>query len=74
MNAPTHLEAPDATSESPARVLIVDDTPANVKLLEDLLGFHGYEVEVAATGEEALEIIATRMPELVLLDLSLIHI
>jgi len=68
VNAPTHLEAPDATSESPARVLIVDDTPANVKLLEDLLGFHGYEVEVAATGEEALEIIATRMPELVLLD------
>ena len=68
MNAPAHLEAPDAATESPARVLIVDDTPANVKLLEDLLAFHGYEVEVASAGVEALEVIRGRMPELVLLD------
>jgi class 3 adenylate cyclase len=68
VNAPAHIEAPAAALESPARVLIVDDTPANVKLLEDLLAFHGYEVEVAGTGEEALEAIRGRLPELVLLD------
>jgi class 3 adenylate cyclase/CheY-like chemotaxis protein len=68
VNAPARLEAPNAAIESQGRVLIVDDTPANVKLLEDLLGFHDYEVEVAATGEEALGMIRGRLPELVLLD------
>ncbi|MBC8022661.1 MAG: response regulator [Burkholderiales bacterium] len=59
---------PEARTDSPARVLVVDDTPANVKLLEDLLGFHGYEIEAAANGEEALAIMRDRMPDLVLLD------
>jgi adenylate cyclase len=54
--------------ESPGRVLVVDDTPANVKLLEDLLGFHGYEVEVARSGEEALERVRRSPPDLMLLD------
>jgi len=52
-----------------ARILVVDDQPANVKLLEDLLGFHGYEVEAAASGEEALESLRQRAPDLVLLDI-----
>ncbi len=53
------------------RLLVVDDTPANVKLLEDLLGFHGYEVETAATGEEALELMRDHPPDMVLLDVML---
>jgi class 3 adenylate cyclase/CheY-like chemotaxis protein len=55
-------------SQAGARVLVVDDTAANVKLLEDLLAFHGYEVEVACDGEEALEAIRRNPPDLVLLD------
>jgi adenylate cyclase len=51
-----------------ARILVVDDTPANVKLLEDLLAFHGYEVEAATSGEEALAMIHERKPDLLLLD------
>jgi class 3 adenylate cyclase/CheY-like chemotaxis protein len=63
-------EADVAVREAPAagRVLVVDDTPANVKLLEDLLTFHGFEVEAAASGEEALEVLRGGRAELVLLD------
>ncbi len=68
MNAHTQIEAPEAAVGLPARVLIVDDTPANVKLLEDLLGFHGYEIEAAADGPGALAMIRDHMPDLVLLD------
>jgi adenylate cyclase len=39
-----------------------------VKLLEDLLGFHGYEVEAATSGEEALAAVRAHMPDLILLD------
>src|SRR5205085_11518322 len=54
--------------QAPARVLVVDDTPQNLKLLEDLLCFHGYDVEAATCGDEALALIRDRMPDLVLLD------
>ncbi len=52
-----------------ARILVVDDAPPNVKLLEDLLGFHGYDVEAATNGEEALAMMEERPPDLVLLDI-----
>jgi class 3 adenylate cyclase len=68
LNAHAELETDDAAVQSTARILVVDDTPANVKLLEDLLGFHGYEVEAATSGEEALEAIRERLPDLMLLD------
>ena len=68
MNAHADLEIPETVVQATARILVVDDTPTNVKLLEDLLAFHGYEVEAAASGEEALEMIRARMPDLVLLD------
>ena len=58
-----------AAVQAGARILVVDDTPPNVKLLEDLLGFHGYEVDAAASGEEALAMMDERAPDLVLLDI-----
>jgi class 3 adenylate cyclase len=54
-----------------AKVLVVDDTPANVKLLADLLAVKGYEVIRAASGEEALTKIATSVPDIVLLDVMM---
>ena len=54
-----------------ARILVVDDTPANVKLLVDLLTVRGYAVAAAASGEEALARIAEQMPDLVLLDIMM---
>ena len=53
------------------RILVVDDTPQNVKLFSDLLGAKGYEVDSAASGEEALAKIAAAAPDLVLLDVMM---
>lgn len=51
-----------------SRILVVDDTPRNVKLLADLLAVKGYTVETAASGQEALDSIGNNHPDLVLLD------
>src|SRR5437867_2475696 len=53
---------------TPAKILVVDDTPKNVKLLADLLTVKGYNVVTAASGREALEQLETERPDLVLLD------
>jgi class 3 adenylate cyclase/CheY-like chemotaxis protein len=53
---------------SPAKILVVDDTPQNVKLLADLLTVKGYAVVTAASGPEALQKVETERPDLVLLD------
>jgi class 3 adenylate cyclase len=66
--ADPHAAAAAASSASPGRILVADDNAANVKLLEDLLGFHGYEVEAAFDGESALASVRARVPDLMLLD------
>ena len=53
---------------TPAKILVVDDTPQNVKLLADLLTVKGYAVVTAASGREALELVDKEQPDLVLLD------
>ena len=53
------------------RILVVDDTPANVKLLVDLLGVRGYATASAPDGERALAEIAAQPPDLVLLDIMM---
>ena len=52
-------------------ILCVDDEPANLKLLENILVPRGYEVVSAANGEDALLKIKTRTIDLVLLDLMM---
>jgi class 3 adenylate cyclase/CheY-like chemotaxis protein len=54
--------------DRPPRILAVDDTPHNIKLLEAVLVPRGYEVIAATNGREALERVATERPDLVLLD------
>ena len=51
------------------RILVVDDTPANVRLLEAVLGPRGYEVLTAGSGPEALAAMTTDHSDLVLLDI-----
>ncbi len=51
-----------------ARVLVVDDTPRNLKLLADLLAASGYTVVTATTGAAALACVAAERPDLILLD------
>jgi class 3 adenylate cyclase len=54
-----------------AKVLVVDDTPQNVKLLADLLAAKGYAVTTAADGKTALQELAADTPDLVLLDVMM---
>jgi two-component system cell cycle response regulator len=54
-----------------ARVLVVDDIPANVKLLEARLSAEYFEVLTATSGPDALEMVATQMPDIVLLDVMM---
>jgi len=53
------------------RVLIADDEPNIVASLEFLMEQAGYEVKVAANGQEALELVAAFRPDLVLLDVMM---
>jgi adenylate cyclase len=55
----------------PARILVVDDTPVNLKLLGDLLSAKGYTIATAASGPEALDNIDHDPPDLVLLDVMM---
>ena len=54
-----------------AAVLIVDDNPLNSKLTKLLLRKNGYVVQTAANAEEALEVLKTFEPHLILMDLQL---
>lgn len=51
------------------RVLVVDDQPPNIRLLEAILTPRGYDVRAASSGEEALKAIAETDVDLVLLDI-----
>ena len=52
----------------PARILIVDDEPQHRQLLEVMLAPEGFLLLTAASGEEALAMVARQPPDLILLD------
>ncbi len=56
------------------RVLIVDDEPRNVRLLEGMLYSEPYELLTAHSGTEALDMVRTHLPDLVLLDVMMADI
>lgn len=56
---------------NPAKILVVDDVPKNVKLLADVLVAKGYGVATAASGAEALKAVESERPDLVLLDIMM---
>ena len=53
------------------RVLIVDDEPHAVELLQEFLTGKGYEVVTASNGEEALRQVKEERPHLILLDVCM---
>jgi len=54
---------------APARIVVVDDQPANVQIVGSVLGNLGHEIIPASDGATALKRIAARTPDLILLDL-----
>jgi two-component system sensor histidine kinase/response regulator len=50
------------------RILVIDDQEANIHVLSTMLGQQGFEINAATDGEDALRQIASRPPDLVLLD------
>jgi len=58
-------------TELSIRVLIVDDEPQIRRFLRTSLSAHGYRIIEASGGQEAMTLLATERPELVLLDLGL---
>ena len=56
---------------NPARVLIADDNPANVRILSMRLTADGYDVVTARDGEEALAVAHESQPDLILLDVMM---
>jgi adenylate cyclase len=55
----------------PARILVVDDNPANLEVLETRLARQGYEVVAAKDGDEALITARAQTPDLILLDVMM---
>src|SRR5712691_11920023 len=54
----------------PPLILVVDDVPDNVEILQLRLESQGYEVITAGNGEEALAMVRDKRPDLVLLDIQ----
>ncbi len=54
-----------------ARVLVVDDIPANVKLLEAKLTAEYFDVSTAFNGQEALAAAMSEKPDIILLDVMM---
>ena len=53
------------------KIVVVDDTPTNIRVLEAVLTPRGYVVLAATSGREALELISRERPDLILLDIMM---
>jgi two-component system cell cycle response regulator len=62
--------APSPAGDAP-RVLVVDDVPDNVEILNARLSSRGYRVECAANGQEALDRVGSDPPDLILCDVMM---
>lgn len=62
---------PSTKTFEPEQILVVDDTPANLRLLCQMLAGRGYRVRAATSGARALASIAAEQPDLILLDIRM---
>jgi CheY-like chemotaxis protein len=65
------VESSAIANDRPAKILVVDDVPENVRLLEAVLISRGYRVVTATDGLAALDLVETEEPDLILLDVMM---
>jgi adenylate cyclase len=56
---------------NPPLILVADDNPANVEILQMRLEAQGYEIKTATDGEETLTAVREHLPDLILLDVMM---
>lgn len=61
----------EVSENNPGNILVVDDTPANLRLLASLLGNAGYHVRPVRDGRMALNVAQTNQLDLILLDIMM---
>ena len=61
----------DTSQLTPYEILVVDDTPANLQFLTRILTKEGYRVRPASDGLLALQSVAAKVPDLILLDVKM---
>lgn len=61
----------DSSPTDKPKILIVDDTPTNLSILEEILNDEDYFISVAQSGNQALSIIEKFTPDLILLDVNM---
>lgn len=62
---------PTTPTTANAKILLVDDTPANLDLLRDILAPAGYRIFFATSGEQAMRVATDARPDLILLDVNM---
>ena len=65
------MTSPANSSSLTGEILVVDDTPANLTLLRQMLSARGYNVQVCRTGEVAIKSATLMQPDLILLDIRM---
>ena len=70
-NPQPSASGPPADGTRPARILIADDNPQGVELLEAYLAGTDYEIETAVDGDETLQKVRDWQPDLILLDIMM---
>lgn len=63
--------SPDTIKRKPDTILVVDDSPDNVLLVQSILEGEGYNIEVAEEGESAIAQVNANPPQLILLDVMM---
>lgn len=72
--SPSPYTSQESTTSYKGNILVVDDTPANLHLLNEMLSKHGYKVRITTNGKLGITSILANPPDLVLLDIMMPHI
>src|SRR4030042_503046 len=67
----TKMENSTVHREVKGKILIVDDSPDTLEIVQKLLHYEGFDVVIASTGEEGVKKVEEEKPDVVLMDINL---